>query len=85
MPSSSSVCPTARLGNDSSVEANGLTKVIRSEVSSAMTPSAMPATIASRCSASATMSAGSIPNVCRLIQRASSSEPTTPSSIAAPR
>ena len=85
MASSSRLAPTGSAGSDSRAIAGALATVIRWCVSKAMMPSAIPAKIASRCSARAAISAGSIPSVPRLIQRASNSEPPTPSSSAAPR
>ena len=45
----------------------------------------MPCSIASRCSTSPAISRGSSPNVCRFTRRASSAEPTTPSTVAIAR
>ena len=55
-----------------------LTRVTRCCGSSAITPSLMPCSIASRCSASPAISRGSSPSVCRLIRRASSQRPDQP-------
>lgn len=84
IPRSVRLIPTAS-GRSRSLRPTELTSVSRCCGSRATTPSAIPNSIASRCSASPAISRGSMPKVCRLIRRASSQEPATPRTLATPR